>query len=271
MGKTLKKILIPTLAMASLVLMNINDKKEEAILANKEIVEHYFPSSTKPDSKIGQIRLQTIQNDTYLLENIQDKPYLMEEEYLREKNSEFIKQSNHIYIGTDNLYDVSELSLAQLQRIYLLYEYLNDPSSIQKIGKLIEDDIADPYAEHGGIIDFEKNKLYFKTFESTLKKDTSENGKYNPPFESFITPNIAFFHLHAVEYNEEKYAGPSLLADILASADFINKYGESHEVVITSIEKGKFNIDYYGGNKFSNPFPKVFDLGTFSYDITKIK
>jgi hypothetical protein len=68
----------------------------------------------------------------------------------------------------------------------------------------------------------------------------------------------------------DEYASPSG-ADLFASFKFIHLYFRDDDFLITPVRKGKFNIDYYGGDMIINPIPKVFDLGTFSYDLTKIK
>jgi hypothetical protein len=146
-------------------------------------------------------------------------------------------------------------------------ESLKDSSFRNKIGNIIKEDVYDKYAEHGGIVILRNNKINLKTLESTLKRDTSNNNLYGQRDKKLLPENIAEFHLHAASYNEEKYSSPSS-DDLVIS--YFNKelYNESHEFVITSIKKGEFNIDYYGGDKKDKEIINL-DLGNYDYDTTK--
>jgi hypothetical protein len=183
MGKTLRNILLPTLVVASLFLGNNNNNNNNnntpeetpAQIENMSIEEMLRNDShNKRDNlTIKEIALQTFENEKYLDKKIKHKLSMNNEEYLQNKINEFAKHSEHFYDKKDQkelIYDTSELSLCQLQKIYLIYEYLKDSSNRKKIGKIIEADLLDPYAEHGGIIKFKKDKIYFKELESALDK-----------------------------------------------------------------------------------------------------
>jgi len=188
--------------------------------------------------------------------------------------NKLFKSSEHTYTkrytNSISVYNASEFSLIQLQRIYLMYEYLKDPSSLQEMGKIIEDDVKDSYAEHGGIIIFNKNKIHFKTMESYVKRELSSNTLYGAPDETFLIPNIGYFHLHAISNNEKESASPSD-RDIIISYYTTNIDNESHDFLITPINRGTFNVDYYGGYRKENPVIKILDLGNYTYDTTKIE
>jgi hypothetical protein len=253
---SLSKILIPALVCMPLIFGGCATEKK---IANSEL------SYTK-------ILNQVHRNQTYLSNNIKNESYLQDKKFLEEEINKFHESSEHVYTELDTIktiYKAPELSLSQLQKIYLMYEYLQDSPNCTKIGKIIDDDVLDIYSEHGGIIKFNRNSLYFKTFESNvLQKDTLNNTSYNTPNEAILSLNIAFFHLHATKYNKIKSAGPSN-GDWGTAFFWTHLYEEYDEFLITPIKKGKFNIDYYGGDMIMNPIPKVLDLGNFSYDTIK--
>lgn len=273
-----KKMLFSSLIISSLFLHDCKDNKKEIIYAEDNIKE----ITIKPENNLEKIiitsspkiAMETVKNNEYLSTNIKNKPNLQDEEYLKNKISKFIESLEHTYVEKDTnntiFYKVPELNLGQLQRIYLMYEYLKDSSCLQEMGKIIEEDIADKYAEHGGIILFNKNKLHFKTFESYEPRTLHNNRFYGPPDETFTTPSIGKFHLHAEYYDESKSANPSSM-DLIISDYTIEADNEDYQFLIAPIRKGVFNIDYYGGEKTKDKFPKIFDLGNFSYDTTKIE
>lgn len=269
---SLKKIAPLILIFTSLFLNNCKENKNETMDIKKVLTKSSDSLEKKTSSNFPKIPLKTIRNNEYLLENIKNKPYLQDKEYIKKKINEFFKSSKHIYVKRDTneipIYTIQELSLGQLQRIYLVYDYLKDSSSLQEIGKIIENDVLDMYAEHGGIIIFNQKKICFKTLESSVIRDTSNNDLYGIPDEVDSIPNIGLFHLHATSHNEEEHANPSS-RDIIISYFATDINNESHDFLITPIREGSFNVDYYGGHKEINPVTKVFDLGSYTYSTSK--
>lgn len=267
------KVLLSTLICVPLLFNYCKNGKEEIRNTKEAIpaIKSTFKEETRWDSL--KISLKTVKNNEYLSINIKNKFYLQNEKYLRKKVNKFFESSKHTYILRDTntpAYNASELTLGQLQRIYLVYKYLKDPSSLQEMGNVIEEDIKDIYAEHGGVIIFNKNRIHFKTLESCIEKNIFNNSAYKPPEEINLIPNIGGFHLHAISNNDKQYAGPSDM-DLLIT--YITTYfgSECHEFLITPIGRGTFNIDYYGGYRIENTTTKTFDLGNYTYDTTKIK
>lgn len=271
------KALLPIIVVSSLFLNECKNNQEELknIKENTKKITPTFKSilEKKASSNSSEIPLETIRNNEYFLNNLKGKPNLQNEEYLRKEINKFLESSKHVYARKDTtklpIYNVSELNISQLQRIYIMYEYLKDSSSLQEIGKIIEEDVLDMYAEHGGIIIFNKKKIYFKTLESYVKRDTSNNKLYGVPDEAADIPNIGYFHLHATSNNEEGSANPSD-RDVIIAYFTTHANNESHDFLITPINRGTFNIDYYGGNKEINPVIKVLDLGNYTYNIPRI-
>jgi hypothetical protein len=213
-------------------------------------------------------------SNEYLYELIKNKSNMQNIEYLT-KSIEFSLQNlEHTPVVKDTnntiFYNVSELNLGQLQRIYLMINSLKESSFVQEIGKEIKRDVENKFAEHGGLTLFNKKRIYLKSIESCLIKDTIYNGFYGPSEESFSIPNLGSFHIHAEEYNEKDYAHPSS-RDLIISYFSTHLANETHDFVITSLEKGKFNVDYYGGHKTDNPITKVLDLGNYTYDTLDLK
>lgn len=273
-----KKILLSALILSPLLLNSCNNSKENIKNIrgyNKEIAPTLSSIlEKKAFSNSSKISLKTMRNNEYLSAFIKDKPNLQNKEHLIKKINKFIKSSEHTSVKPDTnyifFYKTEELTLGQLQRVYLMFESLSDSSFLQEIGNIIEKDVEDKYAEHGGIVIFRKKKIYFKTLESNLEKDTSNNNLYGIPEESENTPSIGEFHLHASSYKEAKSANPSGSRDLIIS-DFTTQVdNESNEFLITPIKRGIFNMDYYGGHKTENPLIKVLDLGNYTYDTSKI-
>lgn len=257
-------------------------------LNNKEI--NNFKEETKSNLALEKFKPEEIISNTpsfnseylenakksneYLHELIKNKSNMQDSEYLM-KNIEFsLKNLEHTYVVKDTnntiFYKISELNLGQLQRIYLMIKSLKEPSFVQEIGREIEKDVNNKFAEHGGLILFNKKRVYLKSIESCLIKDTIYNGFYGPSEESFSIPNLGSFHIHAEEYNEKDYAHPSS-RDLIISYFSTHLANETHDFVITSLEKGKFNVDYYGGHKINNPITKILDLGNYTYDALDLK
>lgn len=275
---TPKKVLLTTMVCVPLLFAKCQSNKEEVepIKANTN-----WTYSAKPDFerkaqliKFGNA-LETAIGERYLQENIKENKNLQDIDYLRQKIESSYNSLSHAYAKKSPTkipnYNVSELSLNQLQRIYLMYQYLKDSSSRKEIGNIIKSDVKDAYAEHGGIILINKSKIKFKTLESDAERSVANNRIYSPPKEAFNTPKIGDFHLHAESYNEGASASPSGNPDITLSYLTVDAKNEDHEFLITPISKGKFNMDYYGGDKQKNIIIKIFDLGNFSYDTLSIK
>ncbi|MFH1503573.1 MAG: hypothetical protein ABIE36_02865 [Candidatus Diapherotrites archaeon] len=275
-----KKIFLTTLILSSLFLNDCkNDKNKTEISKNIKIESKEFNSSiekillmnSKKDSPNSK---NSDKHNEYLSMHTKGNPLLEDEMYLKNKIAQSMKLSKHSYgkekKNNEDFYDINDLSLKQLQRIFLVLESLKNPSSLQEIGKIIKDDVADKYAEHGGIILSQKDKIYFKTLESWIKRDTMYNEMYGFQDKDSIPPNLGSFHLHASVYDEEKHANPSS-RDIIISFYTVDVYKEAHEFLITSLKKGSFNVDYYGGDKTKGPLSKILDLGNYSYDTLKIE
>jgi hypothetical protein len=158
-------------------------------------------------------------------------------------------------------------SLGSKLRIYLMLDALKDRSFCNTIGEMISKDVYDKYAEHGGTINFDENyNLRFKNIKSIADRTEKQNETYQFDEESLVKPFIALYHLHATKFDDSDFAGPSSW-DTLLPFEIILARGGAHEFVITSLSKGKFNIDYYGGDHHSGL--KVLDLGVYTYNYTK--
>jgi hypothetical protein len=205
-------------------------------------------------------------------------------ELLKEKIIKILKVKEHTYRtvfddSINSLYNedysqVSELSKYQNKIIYLMLIRLKDTVFLNRIGKIIKEDVEDKYSEIGGIIRFNKSgKIYLRCSKSTLDclQDEDNNDSYYISKNENALPKVGYFHLHAPTYNEAVYAGPGAM-DIM-SASFSNEYNMINEFIITSLKKGEFNIDYFGmdirageyGLLYEGDDVKVIDLGNYIY------
>jgi len=219
-------------------------------------------------------------NQKYLDNYTATNKILSNDVILQEKIIQILNSKEHCYrviygdsvrVFNESYPAANPLSKYQNQIIYLMLINLRDTSFCNTIGKIIKCDVENIYSECGGIVLFTThNKIYLKCIKSLMENlyDEDFNDSYYLPEKEDTLPKIAYFHLHATTYNEDLYAGPSLL-DLLHSL-FILPNNMTNEFVITSIEKGKFNIDYYGidmrfGEIKVSRGVKIVDLGVYTY------
>jgi hypothetical protein len=230
-------------------------------------------------SCISQIRDKRDESQKYIDAHIKGIPLYNDNKLLQDKIIKILSTKEHTYRfwkDSTNRKDEGYLQIYDLSRyqniiIFLMLIRLKDTLFLNTIGKIIKEDVKDVYSESGGIIIFDKsNKLYCKCFKSEkdyLRDEIFNNTYYIPEKTNFIS-KVTYFHLHASTYNEKKYAGPSPLDLMHSSFPFPNNM--INEFVITSIEKGIFNIDYYGldvrvGELEPSPGVKIIDLGNYKY------
>lgn len=148
---------------------------------------------------------------------------------------------------------------------------LKNPEFVNEIFKIIDEDVKDRYSEHGGIILIHKNlSLELKVIQDKYAKNKDEinNSSYELQDWADAIPHMAEFHLHAMSYNEERFAGPGKL-DLIGPNNLIDVIGKANEFVITSLSKDEFNIDYFGGEKLISEKAKIIDLGNYKYSLQK--
>lgn len=137
-----------------------------------------------------------------------------------------------------------------------------------QIGKWINEDGYDFYSEWGGVISLINNKIKMDLIPSTCSIEQTQecDDFYTLPENIKLKENGHLFHMHAKDFDESPFSGPSLL-DISSQqneARFRKK--EIREFLITSIGYGEFNIDFYK----TTPNPRkttVIDLGNYKYQL----
>jgi len=178
--------------------------------------------------------------------------------------------------------NVNGLNPSQLLRVWIIMESLEKQEFVNHVGRLIEDNLKDPYTEHGGLVLFGNDMLKLYNVESRFakKKDIRYKGTYKMPFKASSIQNIAKYHFHASKEDCSEYAGPSqgfpLIGGDLASAlceTILDN--ESHHVIATKLNGQRFNIDYFGCEAVWNnnqkkgntaEYPQiVLDLGNYEY------
>lgn len=277
-------------------LYHINNQKE----INKFIIRKEEPIiKIKEDSKISEVKKDDsteykkidyskliplyldYQDQKYLYENTKEINLFLNEKELKDSITNILRNNEHTYRKDNPINEdysqIKELSLRQTKVLYLMLNSLKDSALINKIGKIIYDDIKDNFSEKGGIVNFkEKEKIDLECIESEGRKecemnnDLSGNNNYSISSKAYKSKKIGYFHLHAGQYNEEKFAGPSSKdIDITELSYGVTNW--INEFIITSIEKGKFNIDYLGVDFKKDKQSKTIDIGNYSYDTLEIK
>jgi hypothetical protein len=221
-----------------------------------EAIERMAANNEYLAEKSDEILVYTSRLDKFLIE--WTNSMLDTVEHASRNKDAYLPESIHL----DN-----HFSVGQQARIYFMLDALKDSAFCNSVGNIISMDVNDKYAEHGGIVDFnKKNKLQLRTVKSSLGRTIENDGMYDIDEGSIKTPFIAIYHLHAGVYTETDFAGPSSL-DMIGPEIELKNIGQVHEFVITSLEKGKFNIDYYGGDSSYGGL-MVVDLGNYSYNIS---
>jgi hypothetical protein len=260
---------------------NKNEIKKDNFKGDVEIKISRERDTLKPkDWKyINRIVNEVAKRDEeYLHENTARIGIFKDETVLKSKIIKDLKVRTHTY-GIDSLFfkeyysQINELSLNQNKVIYLMLTSLRDSSFVNKIGRIIEEDIKNKYSESGGVVNFvEKNKINLKPVESELSKlrDERNNIEYQLPSEDYLSKKIAHFHMHASEYDETLSAGLGI-KEILTLAKSSILFGRINEFIITSLKKGEFNIDYVGVDPEKDKKIRIIDLGNYFYDTSDIK
>jgi hypothetical protein len=265
-------------------------KKEEPIIKIQE--KNKLSSQKEQDSTEykDSVRIKIIGhvmddiNKEYLSQNTAEIEIFNNKKALRQEIINELKKVKHTYREDNPLINerysqVNELSLNQSKVIYLMINSLKDSSFVNNIGEIIANDIENEYSELGGMVNFkEKNKIHLKCLESESysesykMNDKSNNKGYAPPSNSFSSKKIAYFHLHAEDYNDSIFAGSS--KDDIFSVESNYKFNVSswiNEFIITSIKEGEFNIDYIGVDPEKGITIRIIDLGNYFYDTLKVK
>lgn len=263
---------------------NISDKQKNT--SNKYAIKNNFELSAyekeesliieKPANKTNNFKPRDKINDNYLKENTKDITLFKNERELKDfLIKEILKKDHTPRMDNPYMYDspsqIKNLSLRQNNVIYLFLSSLEDPSCLNEIGEIIKKDTENKYSEIGGIINFKttsKINLVCLKSESEELKDINRDGEYAIPKESFFMKKIAYFHLHATEYKDYLFAGPSLGDMLLLEGDTLES-SVKNEFIITSLKKGKFNVDYVGIDTKKDKELRIIDLGNYSYDTLK--
>ena len=261
----------------------LNESEQNKYIPLKENIKIFFPEKDSTKEKKNTYINKALDgiekiNEKYLNENTNSISFFNNERKLKDKIIDLLGKKEHA-LRLDNItysehyYQIDELSLKQIKIIYLMIKSLEDSSFSNKVGRIIKEDVEDMYSEHGGIINFKgEANLNLICLESELKKQkkVENNEEYVMPSRAFLLRKIAYFHLHACEYDEILFAGPSLgdIYDLESNSIF---FGALHDFVITSVKKGKFNVDYTGIDTTNNQYVKVIDLGNYAYDTAKIE
>lgn len=260
----------------------LNENKQNKYIKykeNLEIIDSKEYSRHKEDNSHIKRLLSDIEkmNNEDLYNTFKKISFSKREESLKYVMINFLNEKDHSprlknAICSEDHYQINELSFKQNKTIYLMLKCLEDSSFSNQIGKIIKEDTEDKYSEHGGIITLKGGgKVSLVCLESELaeEKDTLNDNKYLIPLGAFFSRKIADFHLHASQYDETPFTGPSD-GDIFCIGEVSKVFGLTNEFIITSIKKGKFNLDYLGIDTTKNSCPKVIDLGNYSYDTIKI-
>ena len=162
-----------------------------------------------------------------------------------------------------------KMTMGQL-RIYFMLNALKNVSFCDTIGKFISEDASDIYAEHGGLVNFDNNNaLRLENRTNVLPKIPENNNKYYIVEEDIDSPFISIYHLHASTFDDSKFAGPSP-SDLHRPIHATIALGEAHEFVITSLSKGRFNVDYFGSDSTLYTGIILVDLGCYKYNLSKV-
>lgn len=168
------------------------------------------------------------------------------------------------YYGEMFVPQKDRLHLTQLNKIKFMLDEFQKPKILTQIGDIIRRDVNNKFTEFGGrvIIEDDGDILYEvdeRAIEIANKENNLEHDGYFIGTHTHAEKrgSVVGFHLHALEYDEATFAGPSI-----PDVDYA-KATKKDQVVITSIGcvSGKrcFNADFFA------PQNVVIDLGNYCY------
>lgn len=179
--------------------------------------------------------------------------------------------------------DVNRLEPLQLLRCHLLLEGLQDPRFVAEVGAIIEKNPKDGKTELGGLIRYDPMGR-LSLFEVAPQRGAEAQSFVLSVRDQVRIPHIAFFHLHALEEDCTRFAGPSSnvydkelgktrsYREVMRKSDMgeaeeeAERVGESHNVVFTKLAGRRFNADYYAAQMgMFYPHHVVVDLGNYDY------
>lgn len=261
--------------------LGVNKFKILSVGERKARLEDFLEKDFDESSRRGKINFE------YLVENLRFRPdvdrYLANPVQLRKDLTMNLLLKKHSYRpGQESFYDeslndIDAFSFGQSLRAYLLVDALKDQECVDQVGLMIQDDLADSYSEHGGVVKFNSDlKLFLQTIPGfNFGKDSVNNNTYivPPEFKYLEFGQLAQFHFHATQDDDAEYSGPSAgeFSDVKTIIHQASTIGEAHGFVITKLAGNKFNIDYYGCVRAvnNNLDVHVLDLGVYTYRISK--
>ena len=166
-----------------------------------------FPASTKYEVLEGGF-LETMNHvglykihDSYLVLRMsadrEQGPSVEDASRLEDLLLERLAETDVSYCPAGAVDNIRLLGHADLIRLYLLTEYLDDPGNRTRIGRMLEADRLDRGAEHGGWASLEDGQLEFDRIPSACQH-CGDNFYYWDLNRFFADPEIvADFHFHA--------------------------------------------------------------------------
>ena len=160
--------------------------------------------------------------------------------------------------------DARRLGPLQRVRAHCLLDELENKEIVYEIAEIIERNPRDGKTELGGFIapHYAKMRGTFYEFPSSTKDERSYAWSIK---DIKSIPHIALFHLHALEDDCTRYAGPSQSeseeSDMSSNHCSANHIGEAHDVVITKLQGKKFNVDYYTSQRRMHKGKKISEIG----------
>ncbi len=208
-------------------------------------------------------------------------------EKVRDHIKEQLSRVPHLF-REDADYEEDASQIDSVENINMLYlikgyiDYFQDKDNRKEISKLINEDLADPFSEHGGVVISNNGKYEFVNVSPIERKvkNLEDNFSYSGEDWTEYIGAIGDYHFHAPKEDSSQYAGPSgsaqsnekyLNGDIsgLVRANEVNSY--RIDCVITKMKGNKFNADIYFRDveigplaaKSNSTWTTVLDLGVF--------
>lgn len=231
------------------------------LLGKSEIPERcqFFPS---PDSQIGSVKHLRSSEEWYLLQDAYLVDTMGAYDPALEDQVELAKNLYERLFTVENTYCAAEptdlflLDHAELVRISLLLDYLEEPENRATLAAMIEEDFEDRLGEHGGRVLWDINGIEFKLIPNPVldylePDDERINHTYYMNHMDYRNMDcLAMFHFHAA-YDDFNQPCPSDIDVEVAIGSNIDG------IMISRQQDSTFNVTFYSHSG------TVIDLGPY--------
>ena len=215
---------------------------------------------------LGGLGLHRIQ-DAYLVHTLSSDevlgPVLSDKQNLAESLYELLLERDTNYCPDAAAENVLLLDHADLIRLFLFTEFLDNPENLTDIGRMMEKDTFDLTAEHGGWARLSGDELVFHRLPSACR--TCGDNRYHFLFNQFnlSLDTLAMFHFHAQPGVSESACPSGMGFGEFGDVD-TTREAKIPGYLFSSLPDKRFNASFYALSENGSD-AVVINLGPYDY------